>query len=258
MKLKISLISDKEVVLPKEFNYITQALIYQLIDKVPAQWLHEDGFKVEKRSFKLFVFSSILEKAKYYKQKVIFTFPHAISFYISSPVSWILEQVAKNTVFPARHLSGGSERIMFGQNKMSISSVEIIKNDEITENKIRINALTPIEIHSTLLKGDGSKKTYYYSPSETEYSELISENLRKKWEAYYKENCPYNITTEPVQIKYCRERIRSFKGTVIKGWTGHFWIEGEPEFLQFAFAVGLGSRNSSGFGFIEKVERAGV
>ncbi len=245
MRLKISLISDKEVVLPKEFNYITQAVIYHLIDRLPAKWLHDGGFKIEKRSFKLFAFSSIIEKGRYQSSKELFTFPHTISFYVSSPVAWILEQVAKNTVF--------SEKLMFGQNEMSISSVEIIKNDEITENKIRINALTPIETHSTLLKGDGSKKTYYYSPTESEYSELINENLMKKWSAYYKESCPYNIKIEPVQMKYCRERIRSFKGTVIKGWTGHFWLESGPEFLQFALAAGLGSRNSGGFGFIEKV-----
>lgn len=245
MKLKISLISYKKVVLPKEFNYITQALIYQLIDKISAKWLHEGGFKIEKRSFKLFTFSSILEKGKYQSSNELFIFPHEISFYVSSPVGWILEQVAKNTVL--------SEKIMFGENLMNISSVEIINDKDIKTNKIRINALTPIETHSTLLKGDGGKKTYYYSPSESEYSELINENLRKKWVAYYREECPYHIKTEPVQMKYCRERIRTFKGTVIKGWTGHFWLEGGPEFLQFALAAGLGSRNSGGFGFIEKV-----
>lgn len=245
MRLKISLISDKDVVLPKEFNYITQALIYNLIDRLPAKWLHDGGFKIEKRSFKLFTFSSILEKGKYQSSKELFIFPYEISFYLSSPVSWILEQVAKNTVF--------SEELMFGQNEMSISSVEIIKNDEITENKIRINALAPIETHSTLTKGDGSKKTYYYSPSESEYSELINENLRKKWGALNKKDCPHNIKIKPVKMEHCRERIRTFKGTVIKGWTGHFWLEGEPEFLHFALEAGLGSRNSGGFGFIERV-----
>ncbi|KHE90832.1 MAG: hypothetical protein K8F52_04850 [Candidatus Scalindua rubra] len=55
------------------------------------------------------------------------------------------------------------------------------------------------------------------------------------------------------RLKYCRERIRDFKGTVIKGWTGHFRLEGKPELLQFALDTGLGSRNSAGFGFIEKV-----
>ena len=81
---------------------------------------------------------------------------------------------------------------------MSISSVEIIKEEEITGNKIRINALTPIETHSTLLKSDGGKKTYYYSPSESEYSKLINENLRKKWAAYYREECPYNLKVQDI------------------------------------------------------------
>ena len=99
MRLKISLMSDQAVALPKEFNYITQALIYRQIDRLPTQWLHNAGFKLEKRSFKLFTFSSILEKGTYQQTKHLFIFPHAVSFYVSSPFSRILEQVAKNTVF---------------------------------------------------------------------------------------------------------------------------------------------------------------
>jgi CRISPR/Cas system endoribonuclease Cas6 (RAMP superfamily) len=33
------------------------------------------------------------------------------------------------------------------------------------------------------------------------------------------------------------------------------WLEGEPEFLQFALATGLGSRNSGGVGFVEIVSK---
>jgi CRISPR/Cas system endoribonuclease Cas6 (RAMP superfamily) len=44
------------------------------------------------------------------------------------------------------------------------------------------------------------------------------------------------------------------KGKIPLMVSGYFWLEGEPEFLQFALAAGLGSRNSGGFGFIEKVE----
>lgn len=31
------------------------------------------------------------------------------------------------------------------------------------------------------------------------------------------------------------------------------WIEGEPEFLEFALACGLGSRSSAGFGMVDVV-----
>ena len=245
MKLKISLISNEHIVLPKEFNIYIQALIYNLLDKLPADWLHTKGFKVEKRQFKLFTFSSFLEKAHYSPKNATFTFPNIVSFYITSPATWILEQFAKNIVV--------NEKINIGKKPLNVLSLEVFKNELITDQKIRVNALTPIEVHSTLIKGDGKKKTYYYSPSESEYNELINNNLRKKWMAFHNQECPYNINISPVNIKYCQERIRSFKGIVIKGWTGHFYLEGPPEFLQFAFMTGLGSRNSMGFGFIEKV-----
>lgn len=246
MKLRISLISNDHVVLPKEFNIYIQALIYKFLDKLPSEWLHNNGFKVEKRQFKLFTFSSLLEKARFSTENATFIFPYIISFYITSPVSWILEQFAKNIVV--------KEKVNLGNNQLNVSSLEVFKNDKIAGDKIRINALTPIEVHSTLLKGDGKKKTYYYAPSESEYSELINNNLRKKWQAFNNQECPYNINIKPVNIKYCHERIRSFKGTIIKGWTGHYWLEGPPEFLQFALVAGLGSRNSMGFGFVDVVK----
>ena len=245
MKLKISLISCKNIVLPKEFNFIVQALIYRFLDRLPAEWLHNNGFKVEKRSFKLFVFSSFLEKGRYSTTENSFIFPNIISFYVTSPVTWIIEQFAKNIIL--------NEKVELGNNMMNVSSLEVFDNETIETNRIRINALTPIEVHSTLTKSDGNKKTYYYSPRESEFSDLINENLKKKWMACYRQECNYNVSISPVNMRYCRERIRLFKETVIKGWTGHFWLSGEPEFLQFAFVTGLGSRNSGGFGFIEKV-----
>ncbi len=44
------------------------------------------------------------------------------------------------------------------------------------------------------------------------------------------------------------------KGNIPLTVSGYFRLESEPEFLRFALAAGLGSRNSGGFGFIEKVE----
>ena len=65
MKLKITLTSDKKIELPTGFSNYIQAIIYNFLDRVSAQWLHEKGFKFEKRSFKLFTFSSFHEKPEY-------------------------------------------------------------------------------------------------------------------------------------------------------------------------------------------------
>jgi CRISPR-associated endoribonuclease Cas6 len=69
MKLKITLLSDKKIELPTGFSSYIQAIIYNFLDRVSAQWLHEKGFRFEKRSFKLFTFSSFHEKPEYIRNK---------------------------------------------------------------------------------------------------------------------------------------------------------------------------------------------
>jgi len=246
MILKISLISDKIIELPTGFSRYIQAIVYNFLDRISAEWLHTKGFQFEKRSFKLFTFSSIHEKPKFIRDKKLFIFPKEISFTISSPVNWLMKQVAQNIVI--------SEKVKIGDNITTVSSIVTIEDTKITQKKIRIKTINPIEVHSTLLKADGTKKTYYYSPAENEFNDLINKNMKKKWTALYQEDCPYNLRISPVRLNLCKENIRTFKGIIIKGWTGHFWIEGESEFLEFGLMTGLGSRNSQGFGMVEMMK----
>ena len=249
MRLKIELASDKNVVLPVGFNSNIQALIYNFLDRVDAKWLHDEGYKFEKRSFKLFNFSYILERGRYIKNEKLFIFPHQISFYISSPVEWVLEQFAKNTII--------SDKVRLGNNLLSVHSINVIKPPSFDKNTVKIRAITPIEVHSTLNRGDGKKLTYYYTPYEKEFGELINVNLQRKWTALFKEECIYSISIKPLFSKSNNERIVYFgtglKKTIVKGWKGYFELKGEPEFLKFAYDTGLGSRGSQGFGMVELV-----
>ena len=245
MKLRISLVSEKPVFIKMEYKSALQALVYSMLDKPYAEWLHDKGFTYEKRTFKLFAFTRFLERYRFIKEKNEFQFPKEVSFYISSPVHKILEQVAKNFVL--------STKVDVAGNSMVVSAIEVLPSEDMESKRIRINALEPIEVHSTLTKGDGTKKTYYYSPREQEFSELINKNIKKKWYALHHQECPYDLKIEPVNMKYCKERVQTFKNTVIKGWTGHFRLEGDTEILKFALDTGIGSSNSAGYGIIEVV-----
>ncbi len=245
MKIKVTLSAKKNIILKKGYNYQIHSLIYNLLDKLSANWLHNEGFENKNRFFKLFTFSEILEKYKHDKKKDIFIFPNRINFYIASPINWILEQIAKNSILKTN--------TSLGNNKVNIIAVEILPEIKITNKKIRINAITPIEIHSTLFKQDGTKKTYYYSPQEKEFSQLINNNLKTKWEICNKQRCIYNVKIYPVNIKYCKPYTRNFKGISITGYKGHYYLEGDIQLLSLAFDTGLGSRNSAGFGMIEEI-----
>lgn len=245
LKLKISLTSKKNICLKTGFKYLLQALIYNLLDRVDSDWLHSTGFKYEKRTFKLFTFSSFLEKPIYKRDKKMFIFQNEVSFVILSPVEWVIKQLANNIIL--------QEKIKIGINEAYISGIEIISEVKIKSKLTRIKTVTPIEVHSTLLTKDGKKKTYYYSPSENDFSKLINLNLKKKWASFFNEDCIYNIKIRAVKIEKCREHISSFKNIIIKAWSGHFYIEGDEKLIEFALNVGLGSRNSNGYGMIEVI-----
>ncbi len=241
MRIKVTLSSNRGIVLPTGFNEYLQAFIYS---NIQDRWLHDKGFENNKRKFKLFVFSSILEKARFDKRNSQFIFPERISFLISSPVDWILEKFASGI------FKNGEQ--FLGQNRLNVESVSIIKQLKIEREKIIVKALTPIEVHSTF-EHNSSKKTYYYAATDSDFENLVNLNMQKKWESFYKMPCIYNLKIKPYGFN--KEKIVRF-GTknryiIIKGWSGNFVLEAKKELLRFAIDAGLGSRNSQGFGMME-------
>ena len=247
MRIKIELISKEKVVLPVGFNRYIQALTYNLIDMVDSNWLHNTGYKIDKKSFKLFTFSSILEKGRYIKEEKLFIFPKEISFTVSSPVDWILEEIAKNTIT--------NDTLQLGNNYLSVRSINVLKQPVFNGDPVKVKAVTPIEIHSTFQKPDGKKITHYYTPFEREFNDMININLKDKWKALFKEEPESDITIKPLFQGNHYERIVYFgtgeNKTVVKGWKGNFEISGDKKLIEFAYNTGLGGRNSQGFGMFE-------
>ncbi len=244
MRLKITLGRKNKIILPKGFNEAIQGIIYRLINDT---WLHNEGFQFDNRKFKMFVFSEILQRGYFNKKKGVFLFPPKISILISSPIDWILEDLATNAIF--------SKILKLGDNDVILEEIAVLPSPSIKHYKIVVKTLSPIEVHSTFEK-DGKKKTHYYSAFDKEFSTLVNENLKRKWSSLYKQDCPFDIEIKPKGKN--RERIVYFgmgkKYVIIKGWTGYFSLSADPKFLHFALDAGLGSRNSQGFGMVEMVE----
>jgi len=254
VRLRIELLAEKPVKLPIGFNEYFQALIYKYLNVDEATWLHNTGFRLEEKTFKLFTFSPFLEKAEFFAREKYFRFPNKVSFLIASPLDWVLEQFATN-ILKSPGVWLGSEFPF--NNRLLVSSVDIIKDVRITEPCIKVKSITPIEVHSTFRTADERKKTHYYTPFETEFSTMVDENLRGKWQALYKKECPYHVTIKPLFHGNQNEKIFYFgvgaKRTLIKGWKGYFKITGEPSFLEFGYSTGFGSHNTNGCGLVEIV-----
>jgi CRISPR-associated endoribonuclease Cas6 len=125
------------------------------------------------------------------------------------------------------------------------------------KEEMTINMLSPITCYSTLKKADGKSKVYYYNPFEEEFSLLLKNNLKKKYQLIFGktpknfefEITPYKVSKKDEKIVlYKKITKRQRKPTTIRAWMGVYFLKGDPQILKLSYDAGLGSKNSQGFG----------
>jgi CRISPR-associated endoribonuclease Cas6 len=245
LRIIISFTTNNQFTLPVSHNHILQGFIYSHLENSLASKLHNEGFKFERRKFKLFTFSRLLGKVTFLKREQRFLFHSPFKLVISSPKNEILQSLAE-------HMIQLPEFLIKGQ-RVLVESVSVKHTPKLAE-KINIRMLSPVTIYSTLKTATGSSKTYYYNPSEKEFSELIRQNLIKKYKAIYQKDPNPEFKIIPVGVNKSHEKIITYKGTVIHGWMGKYRLSGNRELLRLGYEAGLGSKNSQGFGLFETIE----
>ncbi|NOX36862.1 MAG: CRISPR-associated endoribonuclease Cas6 [Calditrichaeota bacterium] len=229
------------VFFPFRYHEYLQAAIYQSLSPEHAQKLHDQGFLHGKRSFKLFTFSRLLGRKAAPREtspeKGIWLHP-PFQWYISSPVEWIMQEMAEY------FLRKGT--LQLGQTQLTLIGIEVLSPPEI-HPPVKIKMLSPMTIYSTFRKPDGKKVTHYYSPMEKDFSILMTENARKKFQVLYNQNKESQFLIRPISQRN-RERIIYYKGTVIRAWDGQYELVGDPDLIRITYECGLGSKNSQGFG----------
>jgi len=249
MRLKIEFDSDNSILLPIQYNHIMQSFIYRSISKKLSEFLHHKGYEINGRRFKLFTFSRIFGEYEINKKKNTISFKPPIRLIVSSALKTFIQEIGEELLT--------KEKVKIGKNSVSVKSIEV-ENNLIDDEKVKIKMLSPITIYSTLYKANGKKKTYYYSPFEEEFSELISENARKKYKAFHKKEISGNLRVVGQNVTNIHEKIMSYKGTIIKGWMGNYELSGGKELMKIAYDTGLGGKNSQGFGCFEPLKADGT
>ena len=226
--------------LPIHYNHMVQAMIYNSLDDDIGNFLHDNGFIHGKRAFKMFAFSRLMGDYFIDKNKGKITFVGPISLVVTSPYSDFCNSLANGLLFKSN--------ITLGSSKVKVTDISLEK-DLICDEKIKVSTLSPIVVYSTLLRPDGRKYTCYFQPGEKDFDELIENNLRNKYKAFYKIDPPLgNVSIMP--LKQPKLSVINYKKTVIKGYSGIFILSGPLSLLQIAVESGLGSKNSQGFGCI--------
>lgn len=188
MKYLLTFYSQEPVQVPANYNKILQAaLLNWLGDGGYSAFLHDRGYQRDKRSFKMYTFSDMMGEHFYQaeKKKLIFTGPIQIclTFYSDESHSIIAETV------------GVRRPLRLGPVWLQLVDCQLVMEEY---RNCVVETLSPVTVHSTLMTGDGRKKTYFYSPTEKDFSGMLRDNLVRKYKAYY------DVEPEMQILRFCR------------------------------------------------------
>ncbi|MEM3363495.1 MAG: CRISPR-associated endoribonuclease Cas6 [Thermoplasmatales archaeon] len=242
MRILVTLESPVTVSLPINYNYFLASMIYRNLPQSFA-FIHDNGYVYGKRKFKFFTFSWL--QGHYYLKGNTLLMDGKISFIFSSPIDTLAKDVAKSIL--------SEDSVMIGDSALNIESVNVLPDPDFS-NEMYVKMLSPVTMYSTLKTIDGKKRTYYYSPFEKEFSQLIEKNILKKYVALNKKesNDPHFRVTP---IGRQREIFTNYKGTIVRAWNGIYRIEGNPDLLKLAYDAGIGGKNPEGFGCFDVIRR---
>lgn len=245
MHLFITLTSDNELEIPITYNHVLQGVIYNRIEPNLATFLHEEGYKSNKRKFKLFTFSRIMGPFQFIKEKNTIKFPKDVELIISSPIDKFCQSIANGLLT--------QNQINFGSTRATVKKI-MFQKYEINDEKVVLRTLSPIVVYSTFKRFNDRKYTCYFQPGEPEYNLLIENNLRKKYQAYYGKDAPAG-EVKVKKVSRMKLEVVNYKNIIIKGYSGKVAVTGPRELLQIAVDSGLGSKNSQGFGCVTIEQR---
>jgi len=229
------------LLLPIHYNALVQGFLYRHLEAELARRLHEEGLPEGQRRLKLFTFSRLLGRYRLQGDQIQFEGP--VRLVISSPMDDFLESLALHLVT--------ASGLQLGEQRLELAEIGVEPRMDLRP-PLRVKALSPITVYSTLYTATGGRKTYYYSPFEAEFESQLLQNLQRKARVWYREELPLERgSIRSVKVSSRNQHIVKYKGTVVKGWSGIYELALPPEYLFLAYYAGLGAKNSQGFGCVE-------
>lgn len=239
MRLKINLKTKNNFKVPFNYTHIISSIIYKKIyDSNLAHDLHTSN------SFKFFNFSQLNIQKRKIVDDGILTKNGKISFYLSSPNDELIKNIVNGFV--------DDLEIKFQNEKLIVEKIEALRTPDFNEIS-EFKTLSPINIRDI----NENNKRIDLAPSDR-FFRGIENNLIKKYCIFNKiESTDKKIKAYSEMANVKRKRITISKGpntTYHRAYMMDLILEGDVDLIKFAYDVGLGEKNSMGFGMIKYIE----
>lgn len=248
MRIKVTMNSPAETWIELNYNYYISSMIYDLLRKSSSKYsqkLHEEGYVLGTRKFKLFTFSNLFPQ-KYKVEGNFLIVQGKVNLYISSPKQEFVLHLAEGL------LSSGS--VSIGQSRFNIETVEVLPEPEFT-NEMRFKCLSPIAMN-TVEETESGLRTIPCVPGTDKFEENIRNNLIKKYCLLYgklPEDQSLKIEFDENDLqRYGRGKLIRYKEMFIKAYAIPFVMKGSVELMKVGYDCGMGEKNSAGCGMVER------
>lgn len=254
-KLNLQLLSERENLLPLNYQYELSAWIYKVLNQGNpefSRWLHEKGYTDHRKSFKLFTFSNLNVPQRKIRGDRMEITGQDVSLIISmlpdEVVSHFITGIFRDQVF---RLGDRQSQVPF-----RVSSIEGLAEPHFS-GCMNFSSVAPVMI-SFLYPGD--RYARYLAPDDPSYGELFFRNLKEKYRTFFNRECNFVEKDGKLEILTSPRK----KGILIKagtpqqskiiGYQFDFRITAPPELLKIGYSAGFGEKNSMGFGCVEVKE----
>lgn len=265
MRLLLRLHCDSDL-LPHNFNYPFSAAIYKFLQFGSpefSEFLHQQGFRINGKAYKLFTFALRFNKPSYTKEGIKLIDKNC-GLTISSP---LIDEFVRNFVIGS--FRRGQFEIWINKNLyiFNIDQMEAIP-DPVLKNEQKFKPLSPL-IATTVKNSNGKKSQHYfrYYDDINNIERVISNNLKNKYEAInnrHWEGADLKFRWDTEFIEYCLKNNKkpTVMETILKPGTppvnmigniSPFILEGDPVLMNVGYQAGFGEKNSMGFGLAQAV-----
>ena len=235
MRLKV-VFNSEQLSLPINYQHILQGLIYSAFDKKEyGAFIHDEGYQLDNKKFKFFVFSNLF--GDYKVENNIISFNGDVYFYVSS---YNLEFINKLYEY-----FRNNPHLYLSRNKVEVKEIEVLNLDYFDDYKVvTLHALSPVVAYITR-----DKYVNYFKPSSDLFEQLCINNLDDKNmtldnpfdEIYFK---ILNVSNE-------KKRLVNFKNSFYVSYLCDIKVKVNYYALKLIYDTGLSSKGSAGFGMME-------
>ena len=254
MRFKLTLQLQPEVMgreMPINYQYPLQAAIYRIIGNSDAEFsarLHDNGYTLNGKRFKLFTFSNLLvpcginrERERLIPKRDIATW--YVSFLPERGTKEFVQGLFEHQTIQIADRISGVQYV--------VRELQLMPELEY-DSEMEFDTLSPVCVSARNERG----KMDYLSPTDSRYELALLTGLLARYNIIHGQPfagdpyCHLELTSEP-RSSLVKVKADTPQETRVRGYRYRFRIELPPELMRIAYESGLGEKGSMGIGMIE-------